>query len=247
MGPSLIYLLLLGGVLVGGRKLWREKLLLLGWFLVPLAVQAMFAKTFTARYILFTLPPIYVLAGQAFAGKSRIILKASAVLLVAFVLQAGRYDYFLLTNPPAANLPRSERSGYLEEWTAGTGIAEVAKFIETRHLEDPSGKIVVGTEGYFGTLPDGLQMYLEGVENVTVIGIGLGIKGVPGSLRESRDAGNRTYLVANTSRLEFESDPALLGLRLVESYPKAYRPMGYKEYVQHGERDFLELYEVVED
>lgn len=244
MGPGLIYILVIAGVVVGMKKRLREVLLLGLWFVGPLAVQAMFAKTFTARYILFTLPPLFVLAGAGLISKSKLWRRGVAVLIIGFALQALWGDYWFLTDPARANLPRSERSGYLEEWTAGTGIAEVAGVIKSEHENEPERPIVVGTEGYFGTLPDGLQIYLEGMEKVTVIGVGLGISEVPKSLIESKEAGNKTYLLANTSRLKFEKEPEELGLSLVGNWKKAERPEGYKEYVQHGPRDYLQLWRV---
>lgn len=86
----------------------------------------------------------------------------------------------MLTDPAKANLPRSERSGYLEEWTAGQGIKEVADFFAGR------GHAVVGTEGFFGTLPDGLQMYLNDRPQITAIGVGINFNILPDSLVNSR-------------------------------------------------------------
>jgi len=131
---------------------------------------------------------------------------------------------FILFNIEAAPLPRSERSGYLEEWTAGYGIKEASLFLRNKEKAEPEKKIVVGTEGYFGTLPDGLQMYLNDRPKITVIGVGLGIDKIPKSLAESSAAGNLTYLLINRSRLK--ADPTEIGLTVVSVYPKARRPDG---------------------
>ena len=242
MGPSM--LLVLGFLaLLGEKKYWKEKLILLVWFLGPVVVQAVFAKTFTARYILFALPPLFVLAGSALEGKG---IKKIAVILAlgVFVVQSVIFDYKLLTNVESANLPRSERSGYLEEWTAGTGIVQASKLLQ-REASESENHIVVGTEGYFGTLPDGLQMYMDGVPGVTVIGIGLNIKEVSTQLVEARGAGSRAYLLANTSRLRFEKTPEELGLRLAGEWAKAKRPGDVREWFFYGERDYLQLWEYV--
>jgi 4-amino-4-deoxy-L-arabinose transferase-like glycosyltransferase len=246
MGPWAVYLLIAYSLLPIDRRNCKEKLLLIIWFLVPLTVQAMFAKVFTARYILFTLPPLVVLAGSSFVSLKKKKLSGKILILIFgfFVAQALVYDRQLLTNPEKANLPRSERSGYLEEWTAGTGIREVSDFIKKEHFKDPNTKIVVGTEGYFGTLPDGLQMYIQGTPNIVVIGVGLNISEIPESLVESKNAGNKTYLVANSSRLNFKKDFGEYGLKVVASYQKAERPKGIKEYAQYGPRDTFYLFEV---
>ena len=65
---------------------------------------------------------------------------------------------------------------------------------------------------------------------------------MPSSLRESKDAGNRTFLVVNSSR--FIANAEELGLKPVASYPKAERPYGIKEYNQFGPRDSLLFFEL---
>jgi hypothetical protein len=115
----------------------------------------------------------------------------------------------------------------LEEWTAGYGIKEVADLIKEEFKKEPDRKIVVGTEGYFGTLPDGLQIYLNERPEITVVGVGLGIDKVPQPLVESQAAGNKTYLVINNTRLLKNSEK--LGLTLIAAYPKAVRPNGSRE------------------
>jgi hypothetical protein len=224
MGPFTIYLLFALSLLINPKTKVKEKLLLILWFLFPLSIQAMLAKTFTARYILFVLPPFFVLSGFVFSQKNKKLLYIAKAILVIFALQAVFYNKNLLFSPQKASLPRSERSGYLEEWTAGTGIKETADYIKQQLPLNPNQKIVIGTEGYFGTLPDGLQMYLNNTPQVTVIGIGLGIKETPQSLVESAQAKNRTFLLANTSRLKFEKEPKELGLYLVKQFKKADRP-----------------------
>jgi len=243
MGPGVVLLMAFLSVFINIKKNWREVLLLLFLFLFPLSVQAMYAKVLTARYILFTLPPLYVLAAGVLATKKTTLKKIIWILVMVFIVQALLYNKALLTDPESANIPRSERSGYLEEWTAGTGIKEASIIIKDIQQKNPDAKIVVGTEGYFGTLPDGMQIYLQGTPNVVVIGTGLGFNEVPQSLIESKSAGNLTYFVVNSSRLKF-SDFENHNLRLVASYKKADRPKGILEYQKHGEHDTFYLFEL---
>ena len=72
--------------------------------------------------------------------------------------------------------------------------------------------------------------------------LGIDIKELPKSLIESRDAGNKTYLVINNSRLL--ADPEDLNLELVAVYPKAFRKPGTREYNTLGPRESLYLFEV---
>ena len=124
-------------------------------------------------------------------------------------------------------MPFDMRSGYLEDWTAGWGQKEVANYL----IEKANGgqKIVVGTDGFFGTLPDGLQIYTQGTPNITVIGGSPSIKTLPESLTNSLlDKANTVYLVANASRVNL-SPQDMSRLELIGSYPKPARADGTHE------------------
>lgn len=246
MGPGLILFLAALALFVNIKSKWPQILLLLFLFLFPVGIQAMYAKVFTARYILYTLPPLYILAASLFIAQKKYLQKAAFIILGIFILQAFIYNKKLLTNPIAANLPRSERSGYLEEWTSGTGIWEASEIIKKVQEQNPDKKIVIGTEGYFGTLPDGMQIYLQGTPNVLVIGTGLDFNKVPQSLIESKNAGNLTYFAVNSSRLLFD-DFENHNLRVVEEFKKAARPKDILEFYKHGEYDTFYLFELIAD
>lgn len=208
------------------QKKWREANFLFIMTSVPLLVESIFAKGLTPRYILFATWPLIILAAYCFivlidkfkTRKSFVILFIFLVLLPAF-----RYDWLLLYNPEKAPLPRNMRSGHLEEWTAGQGIKEIAEFVKEKAINT---NVLVGTEGFFGTLPDGLQIYLEKVPHVTIIGVGYPILEVPKSLINSL-VDNEVYLVVNQSRLLIS--PQKQGLKLIREYPKAVNPEGKQD------------------
>ena len=232
LGPSPLLILLIAGIVLNLKKFPRETILLLIWVFIPLLVSAEFARVFTARYLVFIIAPLTILAASPIlTHKYRNIF---TILFIFFVFRSLWIDNLILTNVEAAPLSRSERSGYLEEWTAGTGIREVSQIIREEYQKDTQTKIVVGTEGYFGPLPDGLQAYLNDLPEITIIGVGIDISELPSQLAESKKFGNKTYLVINSSRLK--ADPEKLGLELVAVYSKAFRP--------DGSRDSLYLFEV---
>lgn len=242
MGPVTLIPIILLGIYFGFKKYFKETIVLLIWVLIPVIVQSEFAKAFTARYILFTLPYLFVLAGIAFVTKSKWLRITGYGLLAIFAIQSSIFNYFLLTNPEKANLPRGERSGYLEEWTAGQGIKEIAEYLRAEEAKNPGKQIVVGTEGYFGTLPDGLQLYLNDLPNIVVIGVGVVIEDVPESLKEALVAGNKTYLVFNKSR--FKGKPEEQGLILVKSFPKGLRLTDSRQYSIYGPQEELLFFEL---
>ncbi len=144
-----------------------------------------------------------------------------------FIFHSLYIDYLLITEPQSANLPRSERSGYFEEWTSGYGIKEISMYLRNLYENKPNEKIVVGTEGYFGTLPDGLQIYLNDLPEITVVGVGQPIREIPKPLIESKVSGNKTYLVVNSSRLLLNLDNPKI--KLIEKFPKALMPDNTRE------------------
>lgn len=242
MGPLGLMFLALIGTIVNYKKYLKHILILGAWFLAPLIFEAEFAQSFTLRYLLFLIPPLYVLAASAFNKLSGKWKYLTLLALIIFIVQAVIFDYYLLTNPEKANLPQRERMGYFQEWTSGIGIKQVADYIRNVRIQNPSKRIVVGTEGYFGTLPDGLTMYIQDLPNTVVVGTGLGISKVPDQLVQAQLSGDLTFFVVNKSRLV--TDPAKLNLKLIESFTKEPRIPGTMEYVNNGSQDVLYLFEV---
>lgn len=242
LGPAAILPMILLGLFVGYKKYLKEIIILLMWIILPVYVGAELGVTFTARYILFILPYLFILVGMTLLIQVKWLRIASYGLVLLFVIQSLVFDFYLLTNPEKANLPRGERSGYLEEWTAGQGIKEVADYLKIEEAKKPGKQIVVGTEGYFGTLPDGLQIYVNDLSNIVVIGVGVIIEDTPQSLKDAFAAGNKTYLVINKSR--FKGKPEEQGLRLIKSFPKALRLNDSDQYAKYGPQEELLFFEL---
>jgi 4-amino-4-deoxy-L-arabinose transferase-like glycosyltransferase len=222
---GLVFALL--GIFEGMAKHWRQRTVLIFWWLGPVIVQSFVAKSFTARYLLFTIPFGLILASHGiwhFGDRTRRHFLSLVGFFLVVLLSLG-FDYLLLFDPQAAPLPRIERSGYLEEWTAGTGIKEVAEYIKNLPGNPP---VVIGSEGYFGTPFSALQMYLNGLPNVRVVGVGLGIDRISPDLTNALKD-NQVYLVVNAGR--FSGDAGALGLQLLASYPKAARPDNSRDYL----------------
>lgn len=238
-----VLLLILGGlgliiyqffsVITGKNSKNMEKIAIVValWSLIPMVIQMAFLKTFTARYILFSIPPLIVL-GAWFLDKlidylknlkirrfdfSKFVKQAyqrhifvSLIFLLLILPLTLLFNFFLLTDPTKANLPKNERRGYLEDWTAGYGLKEIAKFLDE---ESKKHFVVVGTEGSFGTLPDGLQIYLDKNRQVAIIG---GKATISAQLRDSAKD-NPTYFIANRSRYQNFAD----NIELIKEFPKA--------------------------
>lgn len=231
------------GMLIGVKNKNTRvlSLFLLAWFFGSLVVTSAITIAYTARYILFAIPPLFILASFAVNPLKRFGVRY--ILAIVSVLYGVYFAVNLWVSPEKAIIPENERAGYLEEWSAGYGIREASDYIKGVRAETNQG-IVLGTEGHFGTMPDGFKVYLYGVQNVTIFGIGLDVKGVRSDLVNAKRTGNIVFLAINESRKnkDFKED----GLRLVMKVDKPMRTKGSHDYITFGPRDTFYLYEVMD-
>ncbi|MCL5409623.1 MAG: glycosyltransferase family 39 protein [Patescibacteria group bacterium] len=217
-----ILLLLVGGI-VGiiyhkNKTGWAIFL----WGLLPMLILLAFLKTFTTRYILSSIPPLLIIAALALDQLGRWLetrIKLSMHMILLLLLLWPIYlSYLIVTQPLVAILPRSERSGYFEDWTAGWGLREIAQYLTQQSQQ---GLVVVATEGIFGTLPDGLQIYFD--KNTQVV-FKPGNASASAQLRQTASE-HSTFLVVNSNRFSGNQE----GLQLIQSYPKAKAPDGHQD------------------
>lgn len=194
-----IILVVLSFVYTLTQKKFNKYLFLIAcWSILPLIATLTIAKVFTARYILFTIPPLIVTAGYFISN-----LPTKVSLLVPLILIPNViFIYNFSTKPFSTAIPHSE-SGYTKDWTSGWGIKEASVYLIERSR---TANVIVGTEGAFGTLPDGLQIYTNDISHLTVFGVGLGFTKVPEKLLDARRHGDEVYLIGNKSRLRLDSD-----------------------------------------
>lgn len=235
--PLFFAIIALTAFILVPKKNWKEVLVLSLWFVIPVSIELETARVFTARYLLFALFPLYILSA---VGAYYVVKKLNkyALVIIALLCIGSLYlDYLIIAKPENAILPRNERAGYLEAWTAGTGIGDVAEVIKQEHNLHPDEHIVVGSEGSFGALPQGLQLYIEDLPNVNVVGHDApDLVEVDMKLIVAKKAGDKVYLVINASRFNAPYDK--FGLVVLNQYPKAIRP--------NGTHDSLMLFEVTD-
>jgi hypothetical protein len=195
----------------------RQVLTVFLWFVLPLIANCAMTKVFTARYILFTLPSLIILTSIGFINflnniKSNVfkIIFIFAVFILNII-----FIYKISTNPFHQKLASTEQ-GYISDWTSGWGIKEAADFLKQRSL---SANVIVGTEGAFGTLPDGLQIYGNKITHLTIIGVGLGFTKLPANLVNAKNYGDEVYLLINKSRLSLNSGE-IDKIKLIKSFSK---------------------------
>jgi len=172
--------------------------LLIVWFASPLLVTITFVKTFTARYILFSLPSLLIIFSYVFYFFIQKSTKKPLLVALVILLQIPSLIFIcqISTKPESVALPPTE-IGYIQDWTSGWGIKSVSEHLIDR---SKSANVIVGTEGYFGTLPDGLQIYTNQVPRLTVFGVGLDFTTIPEKLIDAHQYGDEVYLLINQSR-----------------------------------------------
>ena len=136
----------------------------------------------------------------------------TAALLLANTLIHG--FWFIgqhLTSLAATPYVSADYEQYLTKWSSGHGIVETIALLRS---ESQNSTIAVATEGYFGTLPDALLVYLHHtpVDNLYVEGIGQPVEQIPDSFLERAKTFDRTWLVVNEHRLKMDlADSPLIG------------------------------------
>lgn len=194
------------------RQSPRMALILLTWFFAPVIGTVAIARLFAPRYIVFAAPYLLIFAAYLLASirVTRTRLYATFLMLVAPLYLISR----LIMNPIAFPYT-SVDEGYVNGWSAGNGTKQIADWAVQRVEE--VGPITVFTEGTFGILPHGLELYVDGrVEGLSIIGL-YPIDEIP-PLRTVEDAGNNpeTYIILNNT----PTNDVLEGLELVAKYNK---------------------------
>ncbi|MEK7527668.1 MAG: hypothetical protein AAB574_01435 [Patescibacteria group bacterium] len=223
LSPPLLIFFFIGIALhlFQAKSLSRPSIFILSFFFLPTIASLAMAKIFTGRYLLFTAPSLIILFSLSlikfFQSSTQIIQNRLRQILIVFLcfLPNIYWQVFVSFNPFRAKLPLSE-SGYLEGWTAGWGVKSVADYLISRSR---NFNVIIGTEGYFGTLPDGLQIYTDSLPRLTVFGLDPGLTQIPFKLIDAKNFGDDVYLLLNSPKQKLNSS-SLDQLTLVQSYPK---------------------------
>jgi hypothetical protein len=223
--PMLITVI--GGLVM--RRFFKEKILLLAWFVPPFLLLALLGKVLYPRFIFFmtlTLLPISALLVE------RILLlgwkrKWTILVFFVFIFNWLWTDWQWLTVPYQAKIPMAEKGQYLDGWPAGGGIVEAVTYFKQ---EAQGGPINLATEGTFGLLPYALEIYLHREPNIQIKGFWPLEERLPTEILASVQR-RPTYLILNQTQKPLLSWP----VELIKSYPK-------------GSKDFhLSIYRVISE
>ncbi|MEN8253524.1 MAG: glycosyltransferase family 39 protein [Patescibacteria group bacterium] len=193
-------------------------------FIFPIAImgRVVYPRYFLPISIFFTISAALALEELINKIKSKKNIKFKtlyAILLAIFsavIIQNSSF-FILYSLFSANNIPfvAADKVQYLHEWSSGHGIKESSNFIK---LQAKTKKIAIATEGSFGTLPDGILMYLHrsNVDNIYVEGIGYPVKSIPEKFMNRAKDFDKIYLIVNSHRLEIP----IAQNKLIKEYPR---------------------------
>jgi 4-amino-4-deoxy-L-arabinose transferase-like glycosyltransferase len=198
----------------------RQALVFSAFLFLPLLSSAAIGRIIFPRYFVFIQPWIIIFISFAVLRLFNLLKNRNRLLsLLAVFLSLLPWLVFsilLVFRPTKAPLEKREQDQYLTSWSSGYGLKQIALYLKTNY---PEQKVYVATEGFFGTLPDGLQIYLDKYSNIEVYGIGQPIS-QPSEEVFKRAAEAPTFIVVNDTRYLGNQE----NLELVNSYPKPEFP-----------------------
>lgn len=182
----------------------RMSLVLIASFLSFCIPIALMGKVVFPRYLFPAM--IFLTAAAALAAEQLVVSEQKRMKALGAFLLGVTLLYSLFFAVPAVTEPNdipfvsADRVQYLNEWSSGHGIKQI---YEKLLLAAATEKVAVATEGYFGTLPDGLVLYLhnQNVQNIAVEGVGQPVRGIPQYLIDKSAEYDRLWLVVNSHRL----------------------------------------------
>lgn len=218
--PTILFIL---GLFLLLKRDWKKALVFFGWLIIPILGSASIGKIIFPRYFLFAQPWIIIFMSYGLVflmEKTKSIIKKLPIIrYLLFIILISSWLYFsllIIFKPEKAPLIQREQDQYLTTWAAGYGIKEIAFWLKNNY---PKEHVYVATEGYFGTLPDGLQIYLIRNPNIEVYGVGQPLDKVPDNTLEKAKK-SPTFLVINSTRYYGSGQ----NLELIQSYPKPVFP-----------------------
>ncbi len=187
------------------RKKCTSVFELLVSFMVFLLPFLFTGKLLASRYflpaIIFIIPATALALDELWNRKKWIGVSFLTFLIVCLL----RFDIPLWFSPESTPFTHDDIHQYLADWSAGYGIPTTRDYL-TKEVQSGK-KVLVGTEGLFGTLPDGLFVYFsetQFLKQMEIIGVGQPVVGLSDEMKAKTSRYDETFLVVNQDRLHFD-------------------------------------------
>lgn len=210
--------------LYGGIKLIKNLphfLLVSVWFWGPLMALCTTALLYRPRYLVFIAPFLLLYAVNAFPRSTKnrlLILAVLSIWPIRFMYQA----YF---TPLIMPLIKADQD-YVSGWAAGNGVKEISAWL-VRRSHEVKKDLDVYTEGTFGLLPHGVELYTSDLtKQVKITGLYPLMSVPPLLVRQNAEVNKETYFILNNTQvtaLPPNSEEILSFKKADDSYIRLYR------------------------
>jgi 4-amino-4-deoxy-L-arabinose transferase-like glycosyltransferase len=191
----------------------RTALLLSAWLMGPILGTILIARLFAPRYIVFATPFILLFAALAL-GSLKNFRRSAVIASLALLLPLSLIIRLHLDpiNYPYASLDE----GYVNGWSGGNGTKQIAEWALTQ-ASSTGQPLKIYTEGTFGILPHGLELYVDQKSNlITIEGVYPLDQIPPQKILDYAKTNPETYLIINNTLLDTVPDT----LELISQYEK---------------------------
>jgi hypothetical protein len=191
-----IYGLAVYGMIKMSRSL-SKFLLVSSWVWVPMMALCTTALLYRPRYLVFIVPFVLLYVVEAFPVKT----KHRLMMLAVFSLLPLRFMYQSYFSPLTMPLIKADWD-YVSGWASGNGVKEISDWLVKRARlvgED----IDVYTEGTFGLLPHGVELYTsENTNQIRITGIYPVTNIPPTDVLENAKRNKETYFILNNTQVK---------------------------------------------
>jgi hypothetical protein len=172
--PAYLILVLMAILFI--NKFFKEKIILLLYFVLPFLALALFGKLIYPRFIFlmsvmllplaaWSLNMLFEKAEKLFSKNKLYAKTAKVALLIVVIIYPLYVSTLFAVNPLKAPIADADHGQYVNSWAAGWGVKESIAFFKQ---QSENQKIFIATEGTFGLLPESLEMYLVDNKNITI-------------------------------------------------------------------------------
>jgi 4-amino-4-deoxy-L-arabinose transferase-like glycosyltransferase len=171
-GYYTIPFLLLGviGIIILIVKNYKAGLLLAGLWIIPILGLATLGREIFPRYILFTTPYFLIITAWMFFLLYKLVGRYTylvVVLVAALLLPFIKTDFYLLTKPEKAQIPKTDYDQFVGTHPSGYGVDRVYAFIND--VKANGEDITVVTQGTFGLYPYAFNLEYWDDKQVSVV------------------------------------------------------------------------------
>jgi len=213
-----------GLTLVGIYKMFKHipnLLLVSAWVWLPMMALVTTAMLYRPRYLVFITPFILLYTIYGFPHKT----KHRLLVLSLLAIIPARFMYLSYVSPLEMPLIKADQD-YISGWAAGNGVKEISAWLVER-AKSEGREIDVYTEGTFGLLPHGLELYTSPVSrNVKITGLYPIMAIPPLAVKQNAERNDETYFILNNTQvtsLPPNSEEILSFKKADESYIRLYR------------------------